>query len=70
MNSFRHLFRCRYLFRHCQLHCRNRIHYDRLRYKGTVVSSGISSILYTVTYLGTEIVPVEEEPTFQWLDRR
>ena len=28
-------------------------------YKGTVVSSGVSSILYTVTYLGTEILPEE-----------
>lgn len=33
-------------------------------YKGTVVSEGISSILYTVTYLGTEITPMEEWPSF------
>lgn len=34
-------------------------------YKGTVVSSGISSILYTVTYLGTKIEPTKAEPTFK-----
>lgn len=32
-------------------------------YSGKVVSSGISSIQYTVTYLGTPIVVEEEEPT-------
>lgn len=34
-------------------------------YKGTVVSSGISSILYIVTYLGTKIEPTKAEPTFK-----
>lgn len=34
-------------------------------YKGTVVSSGISSILYTVTYLGTKIEPTKAEPSFK-----
>ena len=34
-------------------------------YKGTIVSSGISSILYTVTYLGTRTAPAKAEPTFK-----
>ena len=34
-------------------------------YKGTIVSSDISSILYTVTYLGTRTAPAKAEPTFK-----